>query len=624
MPTDFEAFNAELREQGLGWTAGRTSVSDYSPARMRMRCGCLPDPDEPQTTFAEMAASRPASERRFFADASLPSRVDWRSRGGFSYVTAVKDQGDCGSCVAFAAAALLESRARVVAGAPESIQKTLPTLSEAQLFFCSGDYAEHSCSKGWRVSEALRFCTEVGVAPASYFKYKDKDMACKVKSGWESAVTRLAGYGQTTDVADMKRRLAEDGPLQTRFDVYDDFNKYKKGVYRKSSKAKYSGGHSVLCIGYDDSQQAWICKNSWGKDWGQKGYFMIGYGECGIDASMFYPTAFKSIWPLRLDCVVRDNFLDFGQGGVGGTLTQSPDIVPSGQSPMSQEELLGSWIAELGQPLVKGAVNHIYLRCRNLLPQGQAISLSLYWAPASLQLYPRQWRDNAIATGAGATSVALTATAQGQPLATDTSFLWTPGEIASGDHFCLITRASTDAHPNPIPDCDRIDDWSLFLADNPLIASRNMAMVDRDVPSLSQSMLFDLGSLSAKVYFTVTAVKGMAGASVALSCGSSLPQPQIDLPKTEVPADGFVAGVTAEIPAGFCDSLVFNYWRGEGESQEWEARISAYYIAEENGARAAGLAADKHAALLRVARDFDTETGPVKAVLVGDFTIKGK
>ena len=46
-------------------------------------------------------------------------------------------------------------------------------------------------------------------------------------------------------------------------------------------------GHCVSIVGYDDTRQCWIAKNSWGDWWGKKGFFKIGYGECGIDAAMW-------------------------------------------------------------------------------------------------------------------------------------------------------------------------------------------------------------------------------------------------------------------------------------------------------------------------------------------------
>jgi len=37
------------------------------------------------------------------------------------------------------------------------------------------------------------------------------------------------------------------------------------------------GGHCVAMVGYDDSKQVIICRNSWGADWGMAGYFTMPY-----------------------------------------------------------------------------------------------------------------------------------------------------------------------------------------------------------------------------------------------------------------------------------------------------------------------------------------------------------
>jgi C1A family cysteine protease len=68
--------------------------------------------------------------------------------------------------------------------------------------------------------------------------------------------------------------------------VYEDLYGYNQGVYHYIS-GSLEGGHCVCAVGYDDNQQCWICKNSWGTAWGQAGFFLIGYGECGIDATMY-------------------------------------------------------------------------------------------------------------------------------------------------------------------------------------------------------------------------------------------------------------------------------------------------------------------------------------------------
>jgi C1A family cysteine protease len=37
------------------------------------------------------------------------------------------------------------------------------------------------------------------------------------------------------------------------------------------------GGHAVLAVGYDDVNQWFIVRNSWGTGWGMKGYFTLPY-----------------------------------------------------------------------------------------------------------------------------------------------------------------------------------------------------------------------------------------------------------------------------------------------------------------------------------------------------------
>jgi C1A family cysteine protease len=65
------------------------------------------------------------------------------------------------------------------------------------------------------------------------------------------------------------------------FSVYDSFESdavAKTGVMPMPGPAeKMLGGHAVLVVGYDDSEQRFIVRNSWGKGWGQAGYFTMPY-----------------------------------------------------------------------------------------------------------------------------------------------------------------------------------------------------------------------------------------------------------------------------------------------------------------------------------------------------------
>jgi C1A family cysteine protease len=83
----------------------------------------------------------------------------------------------------------------------------------------------------------------------------------------------------------MKEYISKHGPLAACFTVYADFGSYKSGVYRHV-RGEVRGGHCISVVGYSDTGRYWICKNSWGTNWGEGGYFKIAYGQCGIDSSM--------------------------------------------------------------------------------------------------------------------------------------------------------------------------------------------------------------------------------------------------------------------------------------------------------------------------------------------------
>jgi len=76
----------------------------------------------------------------------------------------------------------------------------------------------------------------------------------------------------------MKNALYNYGPIVATFYVYSDFYSYRSGVYSYAT-GTYQGAHAVLTVGYDDVNQCFIVKNSWGTGWGEAGFFKIAYSE---------------------------------------------------------------------------------------------------------------------------------------------------------------------------------------------------------------------------------------------------------------------------------------------------------------------------------------------------------
>ena len=86
----------------------------------------------------------------------------------------------------------------------------------------------------------------------------------------------------------IKKELMENGPIQTGFNVYEDFMHYKSGVY-EFTHGKKLGGHAVKIVGWgvENGKEYWIAQNSWGVEWGEMGFFRIKFGECMFDSNGF-------------------------------------------------------------------------------------------------------------------------------------------------------------------------------------------------------------------------------------------------------------------------------------------------------------------------------------------------
>ena len=229
--------------------------------------------------------------------------VDWRP-----YST-VMNQGNCGSCVAFATIATLQIQMSIAAG----VSWLNPHYSTDALFACGGG----SCDGGWMPEEAVSYLQSSGVpdeaclpntSASSSFDAQCSDMC----SDSSSRIYKILSYTTPTsgggDVETVKAALRK-GPLVTTLSVYDDFLLYEKGVYQHKT-GNILGGHAVSLVGFDDTKRAWLVQNSWGPDWGEGGYIWISWDDdSGIGGETWgleleHPANFISVtYPNDLDYV---------------------------------------------------------------------------------------------------------------------------------------------------------------------------------------------------------------------------------------------------------------------------------------------------------------------------------
>ena len=302
---------ALLESKNASWQAGKSSNTELPDDQKENNLGYVPGTGEPSLREREniAVANVATAKLEVYSISAIPASIDWRNQGGKNFVTPIRNQGGCGSCVAFGSIANLESTYQVIKNNPTSGID----LSEAQLFFCCGHSKGASCSGGWNMAPAMD-CLKDGVADEACYPYVAKDQNCSgLCSDSATRLKKISGWHAITNINDMKTWIATKGPLTTCFTVYSDFYyNYVSGIYHYSS-GTVVGGHCVCVVGYSDADNGyWICKNSWGSDWGESGYFRIGYGQTGIDASMWaiegivdegwlYNKLIRGLWALDQD-----------------------------------------------------------------------------------------------------------------------------------------------------------------------------------------------------------------------------------------------------------------------------------------------------------------------------------
>jgi C1A family cysteine protease len=223
---------------------------------------------------------------------ALPPRIDLRRQ----CPRVIYDQGQLGSCTGNAIACAIQfDRLK---------QKRKPDFIPSRLFIYYNERDMEGTIKsdsGAQIRDGIKSVAKLGDCPEPEWPYDIKKFATRPpqKCFTNALKYKAVSYQRVIQtLTQMKGCLASGYPFVFGFSVYDSFESTavaKNGIVpMPAAKEKQLGGHAVLAVGYDDKQQRFLVRNSWGKSWGIGGYFTMPY------AYMTDSNLCDDLWTIRL------------------------------------------------------------------------------------------------------------------------------------------------------------------------------------------------------------------------------------------------------------------------------------------------------------------------------------
>ncbi|XP_062892628.1 cathepsin L-like isoform X2 [Mobula hypostoma] len=225
------------------------------------------------TSWIQEMAKVPVAEP--IAECRIRRRIDWRSYGA---VTSVKNQDQCGACWAFATIANVESMWFLKT-------KRLISMSEQELLDC--DHFDRACKGGYPYNAFRSIMQLGGMMSERTYPYRAAQHHCRFRRSL--VVARVLTYKRIRpNECEMKRWVAKRGPIIVMMNARA-LKGYRRGILRPNWFwcPPITLNHVLLVVGYgvERGLPYWIIKNSWGRNWGENGYFRIYWGEkaCGLN-----------------------------------------------------------------------------------------------------------------------------------------------------------------------------------------------------------------------------------------------------------------------------------------------------------------------------------------------------
>ncbi|CAJ0580564.1 unnamed protein product, partial [Mesorhabditis spiculigera] len=283
LKTRFETWKGNMAEiaeelagaKRNGYQIGSNFFADMNPAERQkfvMRADLADEAD------GRLKREMPRAKRAVYTYTG--ETIDWRFTG---YMPAVRNQGSCGSCYAFAAINAIEVQWNWLGHNA--------AFSEQQIVDCAG--SNQGCNGGWP-EKVFNYSKYYGNAAQSAYPYKAAVGTC-----YNTARTMtVSTWYQLTTVAQMESYNYYYGPVAFSMYVPNALYSYTGGIFYPTqstcSSTSNVGAHAMTIVGYgsENGVPYWIVRNSWGATWGEGGYFRMrkGVNNCGMETrGVFFP-----------------------------------------------------------------------------------------------------------------------------------------------------------------------------------------------------------------------------------------------------------------------------------------------------------------------------------------------
>lgn len=232
----------------------------------------------------------------------LPDSFDWRKYNGHTYIGPVRNQGSCGACYAFGAAACAEGVYNFATGKYDA---NCIDLSESFIIWCLGTvpaYGQHffGCNGADYSYTELTALVDSGSTFESYFPYQTNNPG--TCTHWNDPRIKFSQWYRVgcSDIAAIKTAIMTYGVVDASVILTTPFYNYSGGVFSDTYTSCYSSpcyytptSHVVSLVGWGIDPvegEYWILRNSWGAGWGDQGYMKIKMTSARVACEVSYLT----------------------------------------------------------------------------------------------------------------------------------------------------------------------------------------------------------------------------------------------------------------------------------------------------------------------------------------------